>query len=87
MSIVLDHLSHPPEFTGEMWEEARESSIPMSERSSLAKPIWLTWQNESQDTVKDLVLVPQLLEELSLTGWIHQHPTHEDTSRSQMCQV
>ena len=49
--------------------------------------MWLTWQDESQDTVKDFVLVPYPLEKLPLTGRIHQHPTqHEVTSRSQMGQ-
>lgn len=68
-SIILDHLSHPGEIR--VGRSKRASPIPVSERKSLALLMWLTWQNESQDTVKDFVLVPYPLEELPLTGRIH----------------
>ena len=44
--------------------------------------MWLTWQDESQDTVKDFVLVPYPLEKLPLTGRIHQHSTQQITNGS-----
>ena len=68
-SIILDHLSHPGEIR--VGRSKRASPTPVSERNSLAPLMWLTWQNESQDTVKDFVLVPYPLEELPLTGRIH----------------